>query len=113
MPEITDPMIDAGAAILDPLLSSHCPRQVARDVYAAMEEARDVKSCVVVDASEVTGRQPTAWLNDAERRGQAIQEEARRGLTYAGELRCGPIRPIEPGPEQGMQRPAATSDGRW
>lgn len=40
MTNITDQMIDAGAAILDPMLSSHCPRQVARDVYAAMEEAR-------------------------------------------------------------------------
>ena len=40
MTNITDPMIDAGAAILDPMLSSHCPRQVARDVYAAMEEAK-------------------------------------------------------------------------
>ena len=40
MTNITDQMIDAGARILDPLLSTDCPRQVARDVYAAMEEAR-------------------------------------------------------------------------
>lgn len=36
MPEITDEMAKAGAAILDPMLSSDCPYRVARDVYAAM-----------------------------------------------------------------------------
>ena len=40
MTNVSKEMIDAGAKILDPMLSSNCPRQVARDVYAAMEEAR-------------------------------------------------------------------------
>ena len=96
MTSISDEMAKAGATILDPMLSSDCPLKVARDVYAAMREAEGVRD-------ETPEHVAPEWLNDAERRGQAIQEEARRGLTYAGELRSGPIPPIEQGPEQANQ----------
>ena len=59
MTNITDEMIRDGAAILDPMLSSDCPKRVARDVYEAMEEAKGAK----FDASEAFRRLKPSQVN--------------------------------------------------
>ena len=95
MTNVSKEMIDAGAAILDPLLDSHCPRQVARDVYAAMEEAKaSLHSSVTlrpVDPSE----RPTPLRPFAFAESQVYEVPADR------------IGRVVNSPQ------TATSDGRW
>ena len=96
MTNVSKEMIDAGARILDPLLSSHCPRQVARDVYAAMEEARGAID-LRVEVQPYTMRIPSA----AEVAQDVWREYMRERLAQTLAL-----------PER-MVRLSATSDGRW
>ena len=113
MPEITDKMIDAGAAILDPMLSSNCPRQVARDVYAAMEEARrGVKPMGLADW--IREQDPARRSGDAvptvEGEVERYQSRALRSFAFAeSQVYEVPVDRIG----RVIDKTTATSDGRW
>ena len=94
MTNITDPMIDAGAKILDPMLSSNCPRQVARDVFEAMEEARASLHSAVKLRPVAPSERPKPMRRFVFNESQVYEVPADR---------IGRV----------VNRSTATSDGRW